>query len=1015
MQPDLIGKPMDIKKNTSNLVLAALLLLTVIIYWWPFWVGSTLGPSGFGWFITGTYLYHIKYALTNFHSLPLFAPVKLGGTYLFHLNAECPSYAPFNIFALFLSIEFYVKFFLFVHLLAGIIGFYLLNNYFKVNKWVTFFFSSVIFFSGYISARVFIGHFMVLPILFLPWPLYFFVRSIDESRYYKYIFLSALSLTFIFISGGNHALIWSLYVLIVFSCYDAVMQKRAKAFIVFFGVSLLCVLFSSFKMFPGFIEYSDYRPLFLHGYTSIREFTSAFLNYPQIAWSHQRSYPGDPHAVGWWEMYAYTGIVPFISFLFVSPLFFFKKFREKYSLHLLVIALFFLLLTISDFISVFNKLSLPGLIYERHTTRMIIVSLILLSVGSGIVITRLIERSHINKHLVPVLCTILFAITIYDYWVNNAQWMNYKSNMPYQELAATYNALYRDYDVILLKGADQEKITSFSIKNDGVDVTVPALRDAKEVTEKGPIEFNGKDTYAVVKPDSSLFPEEQLTYSAWINVSHSGKADTMYIMNADKSGNVSLNLSVSGKIVFSIKNDSTVNSVSAPITRNKWYHVAGTYDGKSLRLYLNGELKATEPGVSGRILYDDNKKITLGGNFNGSHLFEGSMDHIAIWSDALTGSQVKIIYTKGRNNDLTRSYSNQLHGYWHGANYRYDAYMVFNDKDSNVKVPSSPSLRNLGKGSFTIISWFNSLDRSGQGNIFGNVFTASTPSLNIELNSGGNGAIRFYLNNGKNVIDDYYGYKYNLNDGLWHFASVVRERDGELKMYVDGQLDRVYQLKNANLPIIFADNDWRIGIDNRLLTRMAFGGKIDTVAVWSRALSSEVIARIYSGGRAFKFERHFRKGLTAYWRLGSAHNYPVVKDLSGNGHNGIVENSDPEKIQNNSYIIDSAGDHTALFNETSEPDLRKILIFRKLEFSKVKRYLTTSAGEVHNFNDYFAIKVDAGYTGKVEITYKNIYYTIGIFISVIAFIIALAAVVFPKKREQFRQRFRDWIPRLSKK
>ena len=77
---------------------------------------------------------------------------------------------------------------------------------------------------------------------------------------------------------------------------------------------------------------------------------------------------------------------------------------------------------------------------------------------------------------------------------------------------------------------------------------------------------------------------------------------------------------------------------------NNWYFVAGTYDGMSMKLYVNGALENTLPasGVMSRGRGD----VTIG--YNEDHQFpyrvNGVLDEIRIYSRALTQREIQTLY-----------------------------------------------------------------------------------------------------------------------------------------------------------------------------------------------------------------------------------------------------------------------------------------------------------------------------------------------------------------------------------
>ncbi|HEY6816092.1 MAG TPA: CARDB domain-containing protein, partial [Croceibacterium sp.] len=78
--------------------------------------------------------------------------------------------------------------------------------------------------------------------------------------------------------------------------------------------------------------------------------------------------------------------------------------------------------------------------------------------------------------------------------------------------------------------------------------------------------------------------------------------------------------------------------VEAPLPENVWTHVAGTYDGSMLRLYINGEL-AGEQAFTGTINHSG-APLSIGAAPGGDYLWGGSIDEVRLWNVARTGEQI---------------------------------------------------------------------------------------------------------------------------------------------------------------------------------------------------------------------------------------------------------------------------------------------------------------------------------------------------------------------------------------
>ncbi len=102
---------------------------------------------------------------------------------------------------------------------------------------------------------------------------------------------------------------------------------------------------------------------------------------------------------------------------------------------------------------------------------------------------------------------------------------------------------------------------------------------------------------------------------------------------------------------------ATASGVSA--TSGTWYHLAATFDGTNLKIYVNGTLRGTT-AVAGTI--DANTgPLGIGGNVSGtlSSTLEGTLDEVRIWRVARTESEIQA--------DMHKSYSSSqtnLAAYW---------------------------------------------------------------------------------------------------------------------------------------------------------------------------------------------------------------------------------------------------------------------------------------------------------------------------------------------------------------
>ena len=157
----------------------------------------------------------------------------------------------------------------------------------------------------------------------------------------------------------------------------------------------------------------------------------------------------------------------------------------------------------------------------------------------------------------------------------------------------------------------------------------------------GALNFGGDD-FVAIKDSASLEPA-RITVESWFR--HAGSPGIQRYLVAKGgdhcvAGSYGLYTSQTGGMAFYIYNGSEwTRSPEADLNiwDGRWHHAAGTYDGVTVRLFIDGyEIGAGTPG-GGEILYDLPQQDASLGAYRGSCslLFEGDMDGVRFWSRAL--------------------------------------------------------------------------------------------------------------------------------------------------------------------------------------------------------------------------------------------------------------------------------------------------------------------------------------------------------------------------------------------
>lgn len=106
-------------------------------------------------------------------------------------------------------------------------------------------------------------------------------------------------------------------------------------------------------------------------------------------------------------------------------------------------------------------------------------------------------------------------------------------------------------------------------------------------------------------------------------------------------------------------------TVKQNLTAGQWYHIAGTFNGKEIKSYLNGKLKDTNKISS---IKGYHNKLLIG-NDGWANYFSGKIDDVRIHRRALSTEEIKASHDAGRYG-LYRNFTNMAKG-----NYNYRAFV----------------------------------------------------------------------------------------------------------------------------------------------------------------------------------------------------------------------------------------------------------------------------------------------------------------------------------------------------
>jgi hypothetical protein len=202
---------------------------------------------------------------------------------------------------------------------------------------------------------------------------------------------------------------------------------------------------------------------------------------------------------------------------------------------------------------------------------------------------------------------------------------------------------YNDYVPSLLMAGymlDENVSDSSGNGNEGVLRGDPQWVDGKIGRA---LQFDGVDDYVEVQDAETLTPEN-FTITFWVNPIDMDRVQITIAKRAGSVGGYSFNItSVAVGSRHWVQVNNAWKNVTFSYTQGVWQHVAVTYDGATIKGYLNGGLMATTEAPGS--LNNDSGVLRLGADPRDtvSAYYNGSLDDVRIYDKALLQDEITSI------------------------------------------------------------------------------------------------------------------------------------------------------------------------------------------------------------------------------------------------------------------------------------------------------------------------------------------------------------------------------------
>ena len=147
----------------------------------------------------------------------------------------------------------------------------------------------------------------------------------------------------------------------------------------------------------------------------------------------------------------------------------------------------------------------------------------------------------------------------------------------------------------------------------------------------------GNATISGTVANTPLLQSQTLTVEAWVRLDYTAAGQMVIFQQGASGSGYALQVGTDGNLQFVV--GGAIAEATGPLQLGTWTQVAGTYDGSTLSLYVNGALVASQAQAS-PISYDTNGATIGAADNSGAALWQGELDEVRVWNVAQSASAI---------------------------------------------------------------------------------------------------------------------------------------------------------------------------------------------------------------------------------------------------------------------------------------------------------------------------------------------------------------------------------------